>query len=44
MANRMDKHSAEAFGTGLTAALREFRGGTIAQDDVTIIVLEKEVG
>ncbi len=41
LARRLDARSAEAFGTQLTAAVREFREGTVPQDDETIIVMER---
>ncbi len=41
IARGLDRSSAEAFGTQLTAALRAFRGGVDALDDETIIVLQR---
>ena len=41
LARRLDSTSAEAFGTQLAEAVREFRGGTVPQDDETIIVMER---
>ena len=41
LARRLDSTSAEAFGTQLAEAVREFRGATVPQDDETIIVMER---
>ena len=42
LARRLDSHqSAEVFGTGLANAVSEFRGGTVPQDDETIIVMQR---
>jgi phosphoserine phosphatase RsbU/P len=41
MARALDTSSAEAFGTGLSAALRGFRDGVEPGDDETIIVLQR---
>ena len=41
LARRLDARSAEAFGTQLVEAVREFRGGTVSQDDETIIVMQR---
>ena len=41
LARQLDARSAEAFGTQLAEAVREFRGGTVPQDDETIIVMER---
>jgi phosphoserine phosphatase RsbU/P len=41
IARDADVSSAEAFGTQLAAALRDFRGGEESSDDQTIIVLER---
>ena len=41
IARELDVSSATAFGTQLTSALRDFRGGAAPQDDETIIVLQK---
>ena len=40
LARALDLGSAEAFGTQLVEALHDFRGGTIPQDDETLIVME----
>ena len=39
LSRTLDRSSIETFGTGLVAALDEFRGGKAPEDDVTIIVL-----
>ncbi len=39
LSRTLDRTSTETFGTGLVAALDEFRGGKAPEDDVTIIVL-----
>ena len=41
LARRLDVRSTEAFGTQLVEAVREFRGGTVPQDDETIIVMQR---
>ena len=41
LARQLDSRSAEAFGTQLAEAVREFRGGTAPQDDETIIVMQR---
>ena len=41
LARQLDSRSAEAFGTALAEAVREFRGGTAPQDDETIIVMQR---
>ena len=42
LARRLDSHqSAEVFGTRLAEAVSEFRGGTVPQDDETIIVMQR---
>ena len=41
LARRLDSRPAEAFGTQLVKAVREFRGGTVPQDDETIIVMQR---
>ena len=41
LARRLDVGSAETFGTQLVEAVREFRGGTVPQDDETIIVMKR---
>ena len=41
LARRLGPRSAEAFGTELADAVHEFRGGTVADDDQTIIVMER---
>ena len=41
LARQLDSRSPEAFGTQLAEALRDFRGGTVPQDDETIIVLQR---
>lgn len=41
MARALDSTSAEAFGTQLAAALREFRGGGDPLDDETIVVMRR---
>ena len=41
MARALDLTSAEAFGTQLAAALREFRGGGDPLDDETIVVMRR---
>ena len=41
LARELDASSAEAFGTQLTTAVRDFRGGVEAGDDETIIVLRR---
>ena len=40
LARQLDARSAETFGMQLAEAVREYRGGTAAQDDETIIVLQ----
>jgi phosphoserine phosphatase RsbU/P len=40
LARALDPMSAEAFGTQLVQAIGEFRGGRVAEDDETIIVLQ----
>lgn len=42
IAQSLDARSAEAFGTELTSALRDFRGGAEPLDDHTIIVLKRQ--
>jgi sigma-B regulation protein RsbU (phosphoserine phosphatase) len=41
MAQQADTRNAQVCGSGLAAALRAFRGGSIAEDDETIIVLQR---
>ena len=41
IARELDSTSAEAFGTQLTSALRDFRGGVEPLDDETLIVLQR---
>ena len=41
MARAAKPRSAETFGTELVEAVREFRGGRVAEDDETIIVLQR---
>ena len=41
LARRLDVRSTEAFGTQLVEAVREFRGGTVPEDDETIIVMQR---
>jgi sigma-B regulation protein RsbU (phosphoserine phosphatase) len=41
MARGLDCSNAERFGSELAQAVRVFRGGSSAQDDETIIVLER---
>ncbi len=41
MARKLDSTSAETFGTQLSHALHEFRGGRDPEDDETIIVLQR---
>lgn len=41
MARGLDPRSVESFGQELTSALRRFRGGVAAEDDETIIVLQR---
>ena len=41
LARRLDVRSADAFGTQLVEAVREFRGGTVPEDDETIIVMQR---
>ena len=41
LARRLDSRPAEAFGTQFVKAVREFRGGTVPQDDETIIVMQR---
>jgi phosphoserine phosphatase RsbU/P len=41
MARLLNHGSAEAFGTELVAAVREFRGGRVPEDDETIMVLQR---
>ena len=41
IARGLDRSSVEAFGSQLTSALRDFRGGVDAVDDETIIVLQR---
>ena len=42
MATALDCSSADIFGTQLTSALRDFRGGEVPQDDTTIIVIRRD--
>jgi sigma-B regulation protein RsbU (phosphoserine phosphatase) len=41
LARRLGPRSAEAFGTQLAERVREFRGGSVPQDDETIIVIQR---
>lgn len=41
LARRLGPRSAQAFGTALADAVHEFRGGTEATDDQTVIVMER---
>jgi serine phosphatase RsbU (regulator of sigma subunit) len=41
IARRLDGSSAEVFGTQLTSALHDFRGGEEPLDDQTIVVLRR---
>ena len=41
VARRLDPGSAETFGLQLVEAVREFRGGSVLQDDETIIVVQR---
>ena len=43
LASRLDSRSAEAFGMELAEAVREFRGGSVPQDDETIIVMQRGI-
>ena len=40
LARELDSRSPETFGTQLAEAVREFRAGTVPQDDETVIVLQ----
>jgi sigma-B regulation protein RsbU (phosphoserine phosphatase) len=40
LARQLDSSSPEAFGTQLAEAVRGFRGGTVPQDDETIIIMQ----
>jgi sigma-B regulation protein RsbU (phosphoserine phosphatase) len=41
LARRLGPRSAAAFGAALATAVQDFRGGTVANDDQTIIVMER---
>jgi sigma-B regulation protein RsbU (phosphoserine phosphatase) len=41
LARALDRTSAETFGVQLVEAVREFRGGRVPEDDVSVIVLER---